>query len=175
MALDNLISISFTSEELQTMDAALAQIESVLRGKAINLSPEERQQYGSIANQNKILVDKARDYMQQRADLVPGMLDVEEFERDYQARKQLEERARRLMSITEQLTDTKTLLDHDNYSNTLTFYRYIRYLAQENEPGTTSVYQDLRAHFSVKRGSTASSDEAPSNSETQSSDSQDQA
>lgn len=153
MALDNLISVSFSSEELAVIDQALSQIEKVLKGKTVSLTPDERQQYGSIADQNKILVDKSRHYMQQRPDLIPHMLDFEEFERDYEARSLLESRVKRINSLTDQLKDTKTLLDHDNYTNTLTFYRYIRFLSEENQPGITSIYQDLKQHFAGGRPS----------------------
>ena len=53
----------------------------------------------------------------------------------------------RLASLTEQLSDTKILLDHDNYHNAITFYRNIKYLSGENAPGTTTLYQDMQQFF----------------------------
>ena len=50
MALDNLISVSFTDEELTKISTAIEQINTILKGKAINLTPEDRRQYGSIAD-----------------------------------------------------------------------------------------------------------------------------
>ena len=52
MALDNLISVSFTDEELTKISTAIEQINTILKGKAINLTPEDRRQYGSIADRN---------------------------------------------------------------------------------------------------------------------------
>ncbi|WP_417443585.1 hypothetical protein [Joostella sp.] len=49
--------------------------------------------------------------------------------------------------MTQQLVDTKTLLDHDNYNNALTFYRKVRFLAKENEPGSNTVYKDMSVLF----------------------------
>ncbi|WP_148639214.1 hypothetical protein [Aquimarina longa] len=43
--------------------------------------------------------------------------------------------------------DTKTLLDYDNYTNSLSFYRMMRFLAGENEPGAKSVYEDMKVLF----------------------------
>ncbi len=59
MAIDNLLSITLTDEELQTINKAIASLNNVLKDKVVNLTPDERQ-YGSIADRNKILVD--RDY-----------------------------------------------------------------------------------------------------------------
>lgn len=158
MALENLISIEFTTEELTALDTHLDGIQQVLAGKTVNLTPEQRQQYGSIGNQNKLIVDKAKNYMEQHPNWVPNFIDKTEFDKDYNARQQMEERTQRLQNLTQQLLDTKTLLDHDNYTNTLSFYRMMRYLAGENEPGSKTVYEDMKVLFS-RSGRPASTDE----------------
>lgn len=147
MALDNLFTVEFTPDELLQIDNGLNMVEQVLKNKTHNLTPDERRQYGRIAEQNKLLVNKARDYMNQYPDLVPGYIDRDEFERDYQARTQIEQRLIRLEGLTEQLSDTKTLLDHDNYNNALSFYRTMRLLSRENVPGSTHVYQGMKQFF----------------------------
>lgn len=147
MALNNLWSLNFTETELTQIDQAISSLETVLQGKTVHLTPEQRQQYGRIAEQNKLFVNKAKGYMEQYPHFVPPFLDKEEFDRDHAARTQVESRIQRLASLSEQLSDTKVLLDHDNYHNAITFYRNVRYLAGENSPGTTSVYQDMQQFF----------------------------
>lgn len=160
MAFDNLISVSFSQEELTALDQAIQSIESTLSGKTINLTPEQRQQYGRIAEQNKLFVNKAKSYMEQYPQHIPGFLDKAEFDKDYTAREQLEGRLQRLDSILEQLSDTKILLDHDNYHNSITFYRNLRYLSGENVPGTNVIYDDMKQFFVSTVSST--SPESPS-------------
>jgi len=147
MAFENLITVAFTNVELQQLDQALQSIEAVLQGKTVNLSPQERQQYGRIAEQNKLFVNKAKDYMEQYPQHIPAFVDKPEFDRDYAARTQIETRLYRLAGIAEQLSDTKVLLDHDNYSNAITFYRNIKFLANESVPGTTIIYEGMRQFF----------------------------
>lgn len=147
MALDNLISIAFSESDLTTLDQAIQTIETVLSGKTINLTPEQRQQYGRIAEQNKLFVNKAKGYMEQYPQHVPGFLDKTEFDRDFSARQQVESRLQRLSSVKEQLSDTKVLLDHDNYHNAITFYRNVKYLSGENVPGTNVIYEDMKQFF----------------------------
>lgn len=151
MAIDNLISVEFTAEELKTIDDAVASIAGVLAGKSKNLTPEQRQQYGRISEQNKLVVNKARDYMGQYPQFVPPFLDKLEFEKDYQARQVVESRLLALEGIVEQLADTKILLDYDNYFSALVFYRNIRYLSGENVPGTTSIYDGMKQFFTGGR------------------------
>ena len=149
MALENLISVEFTRAELTQLDDALSTIENVLRGKTINLTPEQRQQYGSIAEQNKLFVNKAKGYMEQYTQYVPPFLDKAEYDKDYDARQQMESRMQRLNSLTEQFSDTKILLDFDNYHNSITFYRNVKFLSGENMPGTTVVYEDMKQFFTA--------------------------
>ena len=147
MALDNLISVSFTDEELTKISTAIEQINTILKGKAINLTPEDRRQYGSIADRNKLLVDKAKFYMEKAPTTVPKTIDKAEFDRDYAARGQVETPLRELTMVAEKLRDTKTLLDYDNLQVAQAYYRYVKFLAEQNEPGTTTIYQDLRQHY----------------------------
>ncbi len=161
MALDNLISISFTETELQQLSDAVTSINQVLAGKAVNLSPEERQQYGSIADRNKVLVDKTKNYMEQAPETLSRTVDKQEFDRDYEARQQIETPLRNLKRIIEKLQDTKTLLDHDNFHAAIAYYRYVKYLSNQNEPGTTSIYQDLKQHYQTS-GSSSTGDNTSS-------------
>lgn len=147
MAFENLISVQFSDAELAQLDTALSTIAQVLQGKTVNLTPEQRQQYGSIAEQNKLFVNKAKNYMEQYPEHVPGFLDKAEFDRDFSARTQIEQRLQRLANLTEQLGDTKILLDHDNWYNALTFYRNIKFLSGEDAPGTTTIYRDMKQFF----------------------------
>lgn len=149
MALENLFSLEFTPADLEKLDQGIAIIEDVLKGKTTNLTPDQRQQYGSIAEQNKLFVNMAKNYMEQYIMHVPVFLDKAEFDRDFAARQQLDSRMKRLSSIVEQLSDTKILLDFDNYHNAITFYRNIKYLSGENVPGTTVIYEDMRQFFTA--------------------------
>lgn len=161
MAFDNLISLTFSENELTTIDQAIQTIETVLQGKTINLTPDQRQQYGRIAEQNKLFVNKAKGYMEQYPQHVPGFLDKTEFDNDFSARQQIENRLQRLSSLTEQLSDTKVLLDHDNYHNAITFYRNVKFLSGENVPGTNVIYDDMKQFFSSSIPSTSSGTAIP--------------
>ncbi|AZA77327.1 hypothetical protein EG347_07305 [Chryseobacterium sp. G0186] len=159
MALDNLISVSFSKTDLETIDKALQDIQSVFLGKTINLTPDQRQQYGRIAEQNKLFVNKAKIYMEQYTQYIPPFLDKAEFDKDYIAREQIEQRLQQMDSLVEQLSDTKVLLDHDNYHNSISFYRNIRFLSEENVPGTNVMYEDMKQFF--VSGSTSQQTQVP--------------
>ncbi len=163
MAFENLISISFTSAELSKLDEALKTISTIIKDKVVNLTPEQRRQYGSIAEQNKLFVNKAKLIMEQNPQHIPSFLDKEEFDKDHAAREQIEERLQKLAGLAEQLRDTKIVLDHDNYFNALSFYRNIKYLSNENVPGTSTLHKEMKQFFVSVR----SSNEEDTDSDTQ--------
>lgn len=144
---ENLSQVVFTEEELTKMDDALKALAEVLTGKAEALSADERRQYGSIAEQNKLFVNKAKELMERYPQYVPPFVDKAEFDRDYTSRTQLEGRFTELKRITELFSDTKVLLDHDNYTNALSFYRNIKYLSKERMPGVDTLHQELKQFF----------------------------
>jgi hypothetical protein len=85
--------------------------------------------------------------MEQDPATVPNTLNKHEFDKDYKARQQMEEPLRMVLRIAEMLSDTKILLDFDNYNGSISYYRYVKFLATQNTPGITSIYEDLRQHF----------------------------
>ena len=148
MGFNNLIQLSFSEEELTQLNAAFAEINTILKAKSIpHLTPSERQKYGRIAEQNKLFVNKAKGYMEQYPELVPTFVDKTHFDEDYVSRGIVENFLQRVHNIDEQIGDAKILLDHDNYQDAISFYRHIRYLANENSPGMTSVYKDMQQFF----------------------------
>ena len=159
MALSDLMKLELTAQEQSAIAAHLKGIFDILRPKAVNLTPEQRQVYGSVAEQNKLFINKVRYYMKQRPDLIPNVVDMTEFERDYQARTDIEPISKNVQILEEMMTDTKTLLDYDNYQDALSFYRYIRFLSQENEPGITTIFEDLKQFFIFKSPPTPPTEE----------------
>lgn len=159
MSLKNLISIEFSPSEETELQKALETIQRVLKGKTINLTPAERQQYGSIGEYNKLLVEKTKMYAAQNPDFIPRNFDLAEFDKDYKMRQTFINTLSLLTNITEQIEDTKILLDYDNYSDALKIYRHIRYLAEEGEPGLESVYEDLKQLFAKSSNATKSGED----------------
>jgi hypothetical protein len=147
MPLKDLMQNQLTAANLTAINAALAQLESALLGKTVNLTPDERQRYGSINEQNKLLVNKTNDYRLSSPQFNAPQVDWTEFLSDFTTRATLEGFLQRLASLMEQISDTKILHDNDNYQQSLSQYSYISYLSTQNVPGTTSIKDDLSQFF----------------------------
>ena len=147
MAIDNLITVSFSTEEVNKINEALDTIEAVIEDKVVNLTPEEKQLYGKLGNNTENWVAKVTGYMDQNPKLVPFYLNKEEFKRDQKSRKAIIPILNRISSLQESLDDTAKLISTDVYNSALAYYRNIKLVSQQNVPGTTSIYQDLASQF----------------------------
>ncbi|MDR3309289.1 MAG: hypothetical protein LBS80_04970 [Tannerella sp.] len=166
MALDNLISVNFTAEELSIIDKALADITSVLNGKAVNLTPKQRQQHGRLAYEMEVWVDKTYSYMQQDPQLVPLFIDMAEHTADLTAHRALSPRIDRLSGLLQSMKDTNLLLGSDIMLNSHAYYRSLREAAKANAIGASSKYADLKRQFPGPGKKSSSVEEAISDETT---------
>ena len=147
MPLKDLIQNQLTVADTDAITKALTDIENAIKAKTVNLTPDERQKYGSINEQNTLFVNKVHDLHSSQPQFNSSKVDWPEFESDFAIRSSLENIMLRMRSIVEQLDDTKILHDNDNYQQSLSQYSYISYLANENEPGVTTLKEELAQFF----------------------------
>lgn len=143
----NTLERIFSTAETKTLLALIDQINNLLKGKVRNISAEERRKYGSIGDGNTLFVDKCYTYMQSKSDTIPPSLDKKKFETAYLDRKIFRQALDELKMIAEKMEDTKILLDYANYNDCLSYYRYVRFLSQENHPGINTIHDNLKKHF----------------------------
>jgi hypothetical protein len=125
----------------------LTQLEQALVGKVIDLSAEDRQKYGSINEQNKLLVNKVADYRDSQPQHSAPEVDWAEFVADYDSRRFWEQASMRLASVVQQIDSTKILHDFDNYRDALADYDYTKYRAARNIPGAAEKETALKQFF----------------------------
>lgn len=147
MPFSNIITSHITDEQNEDINDALDIIDAIADTITQNLSPEERQRYGSINEQNKLFANKVYDYHVNSPELQSPDVDWIEFERDYKTRRLLEAIYLRLLSLEKKIVDAKTLHDFDNYQNSLTDYDYTQYKDNTSGGGGWSVKKDELKQF----------------------------
>lgn len=153
----NRISVELTAQEQTDIDAAIATIRGILEPKMINLTPAERKELGSVGNERLHWVQKVRDYMAQNPSVVPFFVDATEHEKDFVIYEDLTPYVNQLAQLADMVSDTKLLAGYDIFHNSLAVYNYIGLLAQQqNVPGITPIYEDLKQEFPGKKGGTSS-------------------
>ena len=147
MPLDNQVSIVYTTEELSDIADALTVIETIIDSKAINLTPKERQEYSKLGDETENFVDNTITYTDVKPEIIPFFIDVPELKIDIAARKAVDPILKRVSIINEKLDDTHKVVGFDLYNAVIAIYRNVRYLAQQNVPGTSVIYEDLKKQF----------------------------
>ncbi|UPT71462.1 MAG: hypothetical protein M0D53_03535 [Flavobacterium sp. JAD_PAG50586_2] len=147
MPFNNMDSRHFSATEKNAVLAALTALETALAGKLANLSPEERQQYGSVNEQNKLIINKVKDYR----DMQPGMSSPEvnwtEFMNDYDSRNFIQNIQQRMQVTFEGLIAAKMLHDWDNFHASLMDYNYSKYRMNSDAHGYEGKVNELKQFF----------------------------
>lgn len=154
----NFESRHFSEAEIAAVNDALQNLHTALAGKLASLTPEERQQYGSINEQNKLLVNKVNDYKNNAPQLSSPDVDWEEFGKDHNSRSFLESVINSLMELSRGLENAKVLHDWDNYQASLIDYQYSVYRNDSGSTGFHTKVEEIKQFFSRTGGSKTSGD-----------------
>lgn len=146
----------FDAAEKTAVNNALSSLEDALKEKQANLSAEERQKYGSVNEQNKLIINKVKDYHDTQPALSSPDIDWNEFNDDHDTRNFLQSTILRLQGLVIGMENAKILHDYDNYSAALTDYDYSKYKAGTQSIGFQPKVDELAQFFSGRpTGSTA--------------------
>ncbi len=143
----NIIESKFTEAEINTIKDLISQLETAFAGKFVALTDEERVLYGSVNEQNKLFVNKVRDYHQNLPAMSSPDVDWEAFESDYNSRNFLEGQLNRLASLVYRMQSTKILHDYDNYQDSRRDYAYSKYKKDAGESEYTEKVAQLKQFF----------------------------
>lgn len=154
MPFENLNSNHFSTTEKATVNTNLTALETVLNPKFKNLSPEERQKYGSINEQNKLIVNKVKDFRDNQPALSSPDVDWTEFMADYDTRVFLQATLTRVQELIDGMNNNKILHDFDNYQASLTDYDYSKYKMGTKTAGYETKCNELAQFFNRTAAST---------------------
>lgn len=153
MPINNLGRLHLTAAQKTSFSDAITIAEEIMLSVTQNLTSEERQRFGSVNENNKLVVNKSRDYYQTQPALSSPDVDWIEFEADFQDRVFSDTNQQRLLSLLRMLTDFKIVHDYDNYQDALTDYDYSKYKAGTKTPGFSEKVADIKTLFPNSGGS----------------------
>lgn len=143
----NIIQSQLSEADRTAIGASITEIETTIANKTGVLSEEERRRYGSINEQNKLVVNKAREYRQSQPALSSPGVDWTEFESDYGSRAFLENTINRLYTIIHKLESTKIMHDYDNFQDALKDYGYAQYQYGAGEDDYSAKVDEFKQFF----------------------------
>ncbi|MCG2610989.1 hypothetical protein LZZ90_05670 [Flavobacterium sp. SM15] len=147
MPFTNFDSRHFTAAEKTSINTTVTSLESALSLKLANLTAQERQQYGSVNEQNKLIIAKVKDFRDSQPNLSSPDVDWTEFLNDYDSRTFLQTTIQRLQSLIDGLNNAKILHDWDNYQAALTDYDFAKYKATTQAVGFETKVEEVGQFF----------------------------
>ena len=147
MPFTNFDARHFSATEKTAINTAVTSLETALIAKLANLTPEERQQYGSVNEQNKLIINKVKDYRDSQPALSSPDVDWVEFANDHDTRSYLQNLIQRLESLLDGLSNAKVLHDWDNYQASLSDYEFAKYKNGTNAVGYETKVNELKQFF----------------------------
>ncbi len=159
MALTNMNSRHLSAAEKTAIVNNLTSLETALATSLMNLTAKERQKFGSVNEQNKLVINKVKDYRDNQPTLSSPYIDWTEFEKDYQSREFIQNITQRLQVLIEGLQSAKTLHDWDNYQAALTDYGYTQYKRGSGATGYDTKINEIRQFFNRSSVETSTNDE----------------
>ena len=160
MPFENLNNNHYSNVEKASVFEIITTLEETLSAKFKNLSAEERKKYGSINEQNKLIVNKALDYRNSQPSLSSNDVDWDEFQNDYDSRMFINATISRLQNLIDGLNNNKILHDYDNYQAALTDYGYSQYKASTKAAGFETKVNEM-AQFFNRTGTTPTPTDVP--------------
>jgi hypothetical protein len=161
----NIIESQLSEADRTKINGLITDLENTLADKTGTLDADERKRYGSVNEQNKLVVNKAREYQQTQPAMSAPEVDWTEFESDYQARAFLETCINRLTGIMHALESTKIMHDYDNFKDALKDYGYAQYKHGAGEDGYTAKVEEFKQFFTKSKAdspkTTATATEIP--------------
>jgi len=162
MPQSNLNNDHFTDVDKELINKAWETIRRVMSKKARNLSPEERKTYGSISEENKLVVMKVLDYEGTHPHLKAPEVNYEELKADWADRNFLAGFVSQMIEMMNIVNNIRITHDYDAFQNSRVDYNYTKY-KMETEPGAgfETKYKDLLYFFKTNTNGPDSDGEAP--------------
>jgi hypothetical protein len=154
MSSDNRISAVLSDEDVAAVQGALATIRGVLPF-LVTLAAQDRQALPRLGPKSVGFDEKCVTYMANRAQFVPGFVDLAEVQKDRALRTQLQRFAAELQTLAASVDDTLQLVSSEVWMADLAYYQSAREAAHRGREGAQDVYDDLRQRFPGPRGTRA--------------------
>ena len=155
MATENLVSIKITPEDLDKINAAVAELNNTLKPLLVSLTPDERREIPKMGDGTAPFVEKVMDYAKSNPEFAPPYMDVPEMEVDLNAVQALTTVYRPLLQLMHQLDDSIMLSGSEAYVASLAYYNSVKIGSRMNVPNAKAIYDDLKKRF-AKVGSSSS-------------------
>ncbi|RZK38313.1 MAG: hypothetical protein EOO61_08080 [Hymenobacter sp.] len=132
---------------LADVQTHLDAIKAALAPYLISLTPEERKTIPRMADKTVAFVTKTADYAARTPAFVPTFVDLAELTQDVAGVNALTPLRQQFEQLALDTDSTVMQAGSEAYTNALTIYSNIKFLAKNKQPGAQAAYDDLSVRF----------------------------
>lgn len=148
MLFDNLGKKHFTDSDFEHIHTQLDELLTTLGSYTVFLNADNRRKFAKVREQNKLLINKVKDFHESMPRLQSPDVDWEEFQKDYRNRTQASGMLHKIKSLEEMVYDIKILHDYDNYTAALRDYQYAKYMTRfADDSGYALKIEEMKGFF----------------------------
>lgn len=139
-----------TDTEMTNIRTSLAAVKTILAPKFVNLEPEDRQKFGSIKEQNKLIINKVKDYRDNMPNLSHTEINWVNYAKNAKTRSNYMMVVNLVQEILELCDDPRTLVDYNLFGDAQRDYKFTKFKAEEDggaASGFEAKYEDLKQFF----------------------------
>jgi hypothetical protein len=140
----NLLSLSFTPQDLAAADAALASLEKVFAG-LIALDPTQRRRLRRMGEKSEQFCRQTMNVLSQNPQIIPPSLGYADAAGDLVALDQLRPRLQRLRKLVERGADSETALGSDLMVTSMAGYGLLKVVGRNQ--GLDGLRKELSRRF----------------------------
>jgi hypothetical protein len=134
-------------EVLAQISQKIGEIEALLSPYTHTLTSKERQNFPKMGDKSLAFVKKANEYAKALPAIVPGYVNIQEFDIDLADTERLFPISQRFGILARQMDDTIFLAGSEAYEQALAIYENVKGAAARNVPGAKVAEQELKARF----------------------------
>ncbi|HEY9166153.1 MAG TPA: hypothetical protein VIS48_08345 [Candidatus Kryptonia bacterium] len=149
MCAQNLVSAALTSEQQAAAKAALVQLKASIPA-LVTLSPQEKQALVKVGNAYEPFLDLANGVTTAHPEIMSGVFNLQEFNKDYQLQKDLSPILSDLLELTEAVSDTFFAARSDAMSESLDVYASVQ-MNKNKIAGMDTIAAKMAAFFKKSR------------------------
>lgn len=143
----NEFSQTIPAPVLQQVQQYLSALKAALAPCLTSLTPKERKTMPRMADKTVAFVTKTADYAASTPAFVPGFVDLAKLTQDVAGVTALTPLRQQFEQLALDTDSTVMLAGSEAYTNSLTIYSNIKFLAKNKQPGAQAAYDDLKERF----------------------------
>ena len=156
--MENRISTTIAKESLTKINKSIDELDKEL-SFLINLGPEDRKGGFRLGDKNLGFLLKAKDYINQNPEFLPGYVSAVEVTKDTVLAEQLNSILRKLGIILDKIEDTANIAGMEALAGALSYYNAVKDASKNNIESAGTIYDDLSKRFpSTRRSKTEASE-----------------